>query len=110
MRYGRLILDMTQENNIDIIQKIKDNESLGEDYPMIIRSISVKVIDFGEDYSIEESGYTTPTAELIIDNTDTAYTSRFLIDHDTPLECRDCELKEADISSTMSKVLIDYGF
>ena len=110
MRYGRLILDTTKENNINIIQKIKENESLGEDYPMLIRSISVKVIDFGEDYSIEESGYTIPTVELIIDNTDTAYTSRFVIAPDTPLECRDCELKEAGISSTMAKVLIDYGF
>lgn len=110
MRYGRLILDTTQENNVDLILKIKENENLGKDYPMIIRSISVKVIDYGENYFITDFGYVTPKVELIIDNTDTAYTSKFIIDNNTPLECRDCELKEADIISTTAKVLVDYGF
>lgn len=110
MRYGRLILDTTKENDIDIIQKIKDNERLDEDYTLIIKSISIDVIDYGENYSVSDDGYQVPTINFITDNTNSKYTTQFEINHDMPLNCMNCELTEASIVGTTAKVKVDYGY
>lgn len=102
MKYGRLKIDVN--NNVNLIEKIKENETLGNDYSLKIRSLFVKIIPKDGEYSIADS-----KVDLIIDNTNTDKTSTLEIDYSTPLSLMDSELTEIEIDGN-GRVCIDYGF
>lgn len=102
MKYGRLKIDVN--DNVNLIEMIKDNETLDDDYFLKIRSLFVKIIPKDGEYSITDS-----KVDLIIDNTNTESTSTLEIDYNTPLNIVDCELTEIEIDGN-ARVCIDYGF
>lgn len=60
MKYGRLKIDVN--DNVNLIEMIKDNETLDDDYFLKIRSLFVKIIPKDGEYSITDS-----KVDLIID-------------------------------------------